>query len=167
MGGHCIDLLEMFFGKVTRVSCFINSIVHDYKSEDSAVAMLFFENGALGTVDTYFCIPDNSSKNVLELYGTKGSILAKGTIGQGSAGEMIVFLEQAKDYDAQQARTETHGLAITPEPVNPYLAEIEEFSQAIIDDREALISAEIGLRSQKILAACYESAGLGKAIKVD
>jgi len=167
MGGHCIDLLEMFFGKVTMVSCFINNIVHDYKSEDSAVAMLFFENGALGTVDTYFCIPDNSSKNVLELYGSKGSILAKGTIGQGSAGEMIAFLEQANDYDAQQARTETQGIVIAPEPVNPYQSEIEEFSQAIIDDREPLINAELGLRSQKVLAACYESTGLGKAIKVD
>lgn len=167
MGGHGIDLLEMFFGKVTMVSCFTNNIVHDYKSEDSAVAMLFFENGALGTVDTYFCIPDNSSKNVLELYGSKGSILAKGTIGQGSAGEMIAFLEQANDYDAQQARTETQGIVIAPEPVNPYLAEIEEFSQAIIDDREPLINAELGLRSQKVLAACYESAGLGKAISVD
>jgi len=167
MGGHCIDLLEMFFGKVTMVSCFINNIVHDYKSEDSAVAMLFFENGALGTVDTYFCIPDNSSKNILELYGSKGSILAKGTIGQGSAGEMIAFLEQANDYDAQQARTETQGIVIAPEPVNPYQSEIEEFSQAIIDDREPLINAELGLRSQKVLAACYESTGLGKAIKVD
>ena len=25
MGGHCIDLLEMFFGKVSAVSCFTNS----------------------------------------------------------------------------------------------------------------------------------------------
>jgi len=167
MGGHCIDLLEMFFGKVATVSCFTNNIVHDYKSEDSAVAMLFFENGALGTVDAYFCIPDDSSKNVLELYGSKGSILAKGTIGQGSAGEMIAFLEEAKEYDAQQTRTQTQGIAITPEPVNPYLAEIEEFSQAIIDNREPVINAELGLRSQKILAACYESARLSKAIKVD
>jgi predicted dehydrogenase len=166
MGGHCIDLLEMFFGKVTRVSCFINNIVHDYKSEDSAVAMLFFKNGALGTVDTYFCIPDNSSKNVLELYGSKGSILARGTIGQGPAGEMIAFLEQTQDYDAQQARTDNQGLVVVPEPVNPYQAEIEEFSQALIDDREPLINAELGLRSQKVVAACYESARLGKAIKV-
>lgn len=166
MGGHCIDLLEMFFGTVTRVSCFINNIVHDYKSEDSAVAMLFFENGALGTVDTYFCIPDNSSKNLLELYGTKGSILAKGTVGQAPAGEMIAFLEHAEDYDAQQTRTDTQGAVIAPEPVNTYQAEIEEFSQAIIDQRETLINAELGLRSQKVLAACYESARLGKAIKV-
>ena len=167
MGGHCIDLLEMFFGPIAKVSCFINNIVHDYKSEDGAVALLSFENGALGTVDTFFCVPDNSSKNVLELYGSKGSILAKGTIGQAPAGEMVAFLEQdSSDYDAQQARSETGGTVICPEPVNTYQAQIEEFSQAIIDDREPLISGELGLRSQKVLTACYESARLGKAIEV-
>jgi predicted dehydrogenase len=167
MGGHCIDLLEMFFGPVARVSCFINNTVHDYKSEDSAVAMLFFENGALATVDTFFCIPDNSSKNALELYGSKGSILAKGTIGQGPAGEMVAFLEKdSKYYDAQQARKEGQEMIIAPEPVNTYQVEIEEFGQAIIDDREPLIGGELGLRSQKVLAACYESAKLGKVIEV-
>jgi len=167
MGGHCIDLLEMFFGNVAKVSCFINNIVQDYESEDSAVATLFFENGALGTVDTFFCIPDNSSKNVLELYGSRGSILASGTIGQAPAGEMLAFLEpDSKDYDARQARTQAQGIVVAPQPVNTYQAEIEEFSQAIIDDRQPLISGELGLRSQKVLAACYESARLGKAVKV-
>jgi len=167
MGGHCIDLLEMFFGPVVKVSCFINNTVHDYKSEDSAVAMLFFENGALGTVDTFFCLPDNSSKNVLELYGSKGSILAKGTIGQAPAGQMVAFLEQdSEEYDAQQERTKAQGIIIAPEPVNTYQAEIEEFSQAVIDDREPVISGELGLRSQKILTACYESARSGKVIEV-
>ena len=167
MGGHCIDLLEMFFGKISRVSCFINSSVHDYKSEDCATAMLFFENGALATVDTFFCIPDNSSKNVLELYGSKGSILAEGTIGQGPAGRMVAYLEQhGKDYDAKQARPAGQGLEIEPEPVNTYQAEIEEFSQAIIDNREPVISGELGLRSQKILTACYDSARLGKVIEI-
>ncbi len=167
MGGHCIDLLEMFFGKVAKVNCFINNTIHDYKSEDSAVAMLFFESGAIGIVDTFFCIPDNSSKNVLELYGSRGSILAKGTIGQAPAGEMVAFLEQdGNGYDAQQARTEAQGIVIAPEPVNTYQAEIEEFSRAIIDDREPLISGELGLRSQKVLTACYESARSGKVIEV-
>ena len=167
MGGHCIDLLEMFFGRIARISCFINNSVHNYKSEDSATAMLFFENGALATVDTFFCIPDNSSKNVLELYGSKGSILAQGTIGQGPAGRMAAFLEQdGRDYDAQQARTETQAMSIDPEPINTYQAEIEEFSRAILEDREPVISGELGLRSQKILIACYESAWLGKVIDI-
>ena len=34
---------------------------------------------------------------------------------------------------------------ITPEPVNTYKAEIEEFTQAIIEDRDPAISGELGL----------------------
>jgi len=167
MGSHCIDLLEMICGKVKRVSCFINNTVHSYKSEDSAVVSLFFENGALGTVDTFFCIPDNSSKNVLEIYGSKGSILAKGTIGQGSSGQMMSYLEEeTAGYNAQQARNAVGGLEINPEPVNTYLAEIEEFSNAVLEKREPANSASLGLRSQIILSACYESARSGKIVNV-
>lgn len=167
MGGHCIDLLEMFFGPVRKVSCFINNSVHAYKSEDSAVATLFFASGAIGTVDTFFCIPDNSSKNVLELYGSKGSILAKGTIGQAPAGEMVAFLESSDaGYDAQQARAAAAGLPIDPEPVNTYRAEIEAFSQALLDGKPCPVGADIGLQSQRVLAACYESARTGKVVEV-
>lgn len=167
MGGHCIDLLEMFFGSVKAVSCFVRNAVHNYKSEDSAVAMLEFKNGALATVDTFFCIPDNSSKNVLELYGSKGSILAKGTIGQGQAGEMIAYLEdESKGYEAKQSRQQSEGIKIAPKPVNMYKAEIEEFSQAILENRMAANSAQIGIQSQKVLTACYESAKKGKTVKI-
>lgn len=167
MGSHCLDLLEMFFGKIKSVNCFINSNVHSYKSEDSAVVSLFFENGALGTVDTFFCIPDNSSKNVMELYGSGGGILAKGTIGQGPSGQMAAFLEEnSAGYNAQQLRNAEDGYAMNPEPVNTYLAEIEEFSSAVLENREPANNAGLGLRSQKVLAACYESAKKGKVVKV-
>jgi predicted dehydrogenase len=167
MGSHCIDLLEMFFGKVKSVSCFINNGVHAYQSEDSAVVSLSFESGALASVDTFFCIPDNSSKNTLELYGSKGSILAKGTIGQGDSGEMVAYLEgDAAGYDASQARDAGEGLEINPRPVNTYMAEIEEFSCAILGNREPLNNYTIGMQSQKVMAACYLSAKTGKAIEV-
>jgi predicted dehydrogenase len=168
MGGHCIDLLEMFFGQVSKVSCFINNTVHDYRSEDSAVVALTFANGAMATVDTFFCIPDNGSKNVLELYGSTGAILAKGTIGQGAAGEMTAVLESsAAGYDAAQARAAAAGIVIAPEPVNTYRAEIEEFGGAIIENRAPANHAGLGLQSQKILAACYRSAKTGKAVAVE
>ena len=167
MGGHCIDLLEMYFGQITNVSCMVNNSVHDYASEDSAVALLAFKNGAMASVDTYFCIPDESSKNRLELYGSKGSILAQGTIGQGEAGEMTAFIQEDHSaYNAQQKRDSGGGIVIAPEPVNMYRAEIEEFSAAILENREPLIGAQLGVRNQRILAACYESAKTGSTITV-
>ena len=168
MGVHCIDLLEMFFGPVASVSCHIGSVVHPYASEDSAVATLVFENGALGTVDTFFCIPDDSSHNVLELYGSEGSILAKGTIGQGSEGEMVFYPRpQTNGYDAQQTRDTARGIVLNPPPVNTYRAEIEEFSQAILDGRESKLGGGRGLRSQRIVEACYASAQTSRSVSID
>jgi predicted dehydrogenase len=168
MGSHCIDLLEMFLGPVQTVSCRTNRTVHSYLSEDSAVVLLEFANGALGTVDTFFCIQDNSSLNALELYGSKGSILATGTIGQASQGTMTAYLQPGEaDYEAQQARAGSLGLKITPEPRNMYRAEVEEFSAALLSGRPNPLSSDIGLHSQQVLAACYESARTGRALKVD
>lgn len=167
MGGHCIDLLEMFLGRVKRISCFVNRSVHDYASEDSAVVMLQFEKGALGTVDTFFCIPDDSSKNALEIYGSKGSIIARGTLGQAESGEMIAYVQEGGGYDPQQQRTSGAGRVIDPAPVNTCRAEIEEFSEAILEGREPLNNAPLGVRSQAILAACYESAETGRVVALD
>jgi len=168
MGGHCIDLLEMFFGPIRKVSCFIGNLVHNYASEDAAVVLMEFRNGAKGIVDACFCIPDDSSKNRLELYGSSGSILAEGTIGQGEAGEMTAILPDANlDYDAQQMRREGNILRIQPHPVNTYSAEVEAFSQAVPDGGEPPVGgAAAGLWSQKVLAACYESARTGLAVEL-
>jgi predicted dehydrogenase len=150
-GNHCIDLLEFFFGPVKAVSCFTNSTVHAYASEDSAVVLLQFANGALGTVDVFFCIRDEGCRNALELYGSGGNILATGTIGQGSQGEMTAHLQ-------------TGTIKIAPEPRNIYRAEIEVFSAALLAGTPNPLSAERGLHSQKIIAACYKSASTGRAI---
>jgi predicted dehydrogenase len=167
MGGHCLDLLEMFFGPVSAVSCLIHRTVHEYASEDSAVVSIRFANGALGSVDAFFCMPDDASQNRLELYGSKGSILAKGTIGQGDQGEMLSFLEEASsDYNAQQIRSSVKGTPIVTARINPYQAQIQEFSQAVLENREPSNHAALGLQSQRVLAACYESARSGRVVSI-
>jgi predicted dehydrogenase len=121
----------------------------------------------MATVDTFFCIPDNCSKNVLELYGSKGSIIARGTIGQGDSGEMTAYLEsESTGYEAKQARAAAGGIPVSPAPVNTYLSEIEEFSCAILEKRQPLNHAGIGVQSQKLVEACYESARKGTLISV-
>ncbi|MBL7170448.1 MAG: Gfo/Idh/MocA family oxidoreductase [Candidatus Omnitrophica bacterium] len=167
MGTHCIDLLEMFFGKTKAVSCFLTNRAFKYPVEDTAIVNLEFQNGVIGIVDNCFSIPDASSKNRLEIYGTKGSILAEGTIGQAPGGEVSAYLEkEAKGYTAEQARTTSTEEKITLTPVNTYQAEIEDFSSCIEEDREPSFTGEHGLWNQKIVLACYESARKRKAISV-
>lgn len=167
LGIHCIDVLEIIIGsKAKEVSCFTNTLVHSYAVEDTAVTVLRFDNGAEGVVDNCFNIPDASSKNRLEVYGTKGSVLAEGTIGQLPGGRMCAYLERgAKGYDAQQSR-ETGSVQedIELAPVNMYQAEVERFSKCIEDDVTPSVSGEEGLWSQRVVSACYESARTGRSI---
>jgi predicted dehydrogenase len=165
MGCHCTDLLEMLFGRIVSVTCQTANLVHDYKSEDTATVLLRFENGAMGMVDTLFNVPDTSVLSRLEIYGSKGSIMSEGTIGQGEAGSLQLRLSDAGGYDAQQQRSGDGGpQTIEPTPANPYRGEIEHFSQAILDDTQPTIGGELGVWTQRVMAACYESARTGKTI---
>jgi predicted dehydrogenase len=81
---------------------------------------------------------------------------------------MTAFLEEIQiGYNAQQSRQQGDGIKIMPESVNMYKAEIEEFSQAIIENRQPSNGSDIGIQSQKVLAACYESAKTGKTVAVE
>ncbi|MDP6438944.1 MAG: Gfo/Idh/MocA family oxidoreductase [Candidatus Brocadiia bacterium] len=167
MGNHCVDLLETFLGKTSEVSAFSANLVHDYRSEDSAAVILRFESGALGLVDTFFNIPDAASKNVLELYGLKGSARCEGTIGQDPDGTVTLRIsEQVGGYDAQQVRAGAQERELEYEKVNTYRAEIEDFSEAIARDREPAVPYDDGIWSMRVCEAVYRSAREGRAVKV-
>ena len=167
MGSHCINLLEMFMGKVEEVSCYTGNLVQDYPVEDTAVVLLKFEDGTLGIIDNHFNIPDASSENRLEIYGSKGSILVKGTIGQDSSGYMVQRLEkEKKGYKAEQRREEIKEEEITLKPVNMYQSEIEDFSRCILEDSQPSLKGEDGLKNLKVILAAYESAKKGRTIRV-
>ncbi len=169
MGNHLIDLLEYIFGsRVAEIHCFAGNIVHSYPVEDSALTTVRFRNGALGMVDAFFSIPDNSSRNILEVYGTQASVLAEGTVGQGSGGRARAFLERGvKGYEAAQTRELQEGIKVDFPVENIYRAEIEEFTNAVLEDRKPLVSGEEGLWSQKVILAAYQSAQTGRTIKLE
>ncbi|MFH2069173.1 MAG: Gfo/Idh/MocA family oxidoreductase [Candidatus Omnitrophota bacterium] len=168
MGNHLIDLLEYVFqSPVTEINCFTGNLIQSYLSEDSALTTVRFQNGALGMVDAFFSIPDNSSRNFMEVYGSAGSVLAEGTIGQGSAGTARAFAEkEMKGYEADQKRSQSGGVDLKFPLVNTYQAEVEEFANAILEDRKPAISGDDGLWSQKLVLAAYESARTGRVIKL-
>jgi len=165
LGVHCIDLLEMFLGRTRKVWATTGHLVHDYPAEDSAVVVLESHSGARGIVDCLFNVPDASSLNRLELYGSQGSLIAEGTIGQGEPGTMVMRAgESSGGYEAEQRRDLAGGVAIEPDHQNLYLQQIEGFSAAVLDGIDPPVSGRDGLWVQRVLEACYESARTGHAV---
>jgi predicted dehydrogenase len=134
MATHLYDLLIHFAGPVQRVTALVNTLVQDYKSDDASTTLIEFKNGAQATVDCFYCIPDEASRTRLEVYGSIGSILTEGTIGQSHAGKMegILGLGPAA-YDAQQRKDVVRKFERIPfRTVNPYTAECEYFANCVL-----------------------------------
>jgi len=170
MGGHCIDLLTMMFGKVAEVVGFKGNIVHDYAPvEDTSTVLLRFENGAHGIVDNYFNIPDDASKNRLELYGSKGAIVGEGCIGQDAAGKLEINIQKGDTgYTANQVRTEQSNWTVFEEKqtLGLYAQEIEDFALAVMNGQNPPIDMDHGLMNDKVMLAIYESMNTGRTVKI-
>lgn len=167
MAIHTVDILRYFFGEVGAVTSFNGTETHGYPVEDSGVILLKFKNGAYGVCDSFFNVPDEAAKGVLEVYGTKGSLLAEGTISQVAGGRMLAYLQKGKKgYDAQQERGGIKPVEIKAELKNMYLAEVEDFIDAVEKKRKPMNSGEEALKNFLVIQAAYKSQKTGKTIKL-
>ena len=160
MGIHCIDLLQYISGtKAKTVGCFAQNLTFNYSADDSSSTLIKMENGATAYVDANFNIPDDAAKCRLEFYGTKGSILAEGTISQVESGRVeVVTADDSLGYNAQQNREDGNSaLLMEVETGNMYEKEISSFANAILTDSEPEITAQDGIFIQQIVENAYIS----------
>lgn len=160
MGIHCIDLLQYISGtKAEKVSCFAGNQTFNYSADDSAALLMKMDNGATAYVDANFNIPDNAARCRIEFYGTKGSILAEGTISQVETGKIeLTVSDDSAGYNAQQNREEERGTSnVEVVTGNMYEKEISSFANSIINNTEPEITADDAIFVQKIVEKAYEA----------
>ena len=76
-GVHTVDLLLWLFGPVRRVYAKTAAKLHQIEVEDTAVAVLEFENGALGTLEAATSAFPGYSRRI-ELTGSNGTVILDG-----------------------------------------------------------------------------------------
>jgi UDP-N-acetyl-2-amino-2-deoxyglucuronate dehydrogenase len=76
-GIHTVDLLQWIFGPVHRVFARTAAKLHDIEVEDTAVAVLEFESGALGTLEAATSAYPGYSRRI-ELTGANGTLILDG-----------------------------------------------------------------------------------------
>ena len=170
MASHIYDLFQwMLESPIVEITALCDTTVHKYPVEDSATTLARFANGCHAVIDAFFNIPDDACLRVMEVYGSAGSILAEGTIGQGGGSMRACALGEVGGYDADQKRSASSGFReIKPGRYNMYRAEIEAFSQAVLDGEPVAInSIPDGVRIMELVAAAYRSAETGRRVKVD
>lgn len=125
-GCHRLEVLTNLFGQVSQVKSVVGNAVFERETEDTAIASLKFESGVFATVAVTHAAFE--AKDTLEIFGTKGTVsvpvLNKETI--------IIKTENGE-------RTEIH-----PNHANVHQPLIEDFTNAVLNDKEPQITGETG-----------------------
>jgi len=167
-GIHQIDLLLWFMGNVEWVQAETRLVGHEgLEVEDLGCALLGFENGALGVIEGSTAIwPGHPAR--VEVHGTEGSAVLED-------GEITFW--QFKNRKRSDARIQA---AIGKEaelgsgagdPLSHLTSEghrrnIQDFVEAVLEDRAPLVDGREGRRSVALIEAIYKSAASGKRVRL-
>lgn len=156
LGVHCIELVENVLNEeIVDVKALYSTHTFSYEVEDGAVIVFKTESGTLGHIDVNFNIPDSASESKLELYGTKGYILCKGTLGQEETGTLSHLYAPQGAYEAMQNRTIEKPVEYTGEGEGLYLKQIRKFVATVKSGKPDYFYADRAVQVQEIVDTIY------------
>jgi len=152
MGSHCLELMEFFLGPIEWVQGFAEHLAFDYPVEDTSLAIVKFARGALGIIDASFAIPQR--QNVVEIYGTRATLLARRTAGPFPDPELYLLDDAGCQPIAVQ------------DAKDQYQAEFEHLARAIGQGTEPEVDGHAGLRNLRQIFAIYDSARRRRPVRL-
>lgn len=165
-GIHQIDLLTWFFGPVKSAQAQTALVGHEgLEVEDLACAMLQFESGAMGVIEASTAIwPGHSAR--VEVHGTQGSaVLEDGELQCWKfqdEGEDDAAIEAAMGKEADLGSGA--GDPIAGLKSEGHRRQIDDFAQAIQENRKPLIDGREGRTAVAVIEAIYDSADNAGAV---
>ncbi len=159
LGIHCIDLFNYILDDKAEAVCGLcQTQTFNYEVDDSASLILQTKHSGIGHIEVNFNIPDDVSVSKLEIYGTKGSIISLGTLGQDEEGTTTVTVSaNAVKYDACQHRQVAKSYVLNDTGSNLYEMEITDFANSILNNKNVDKIAEDALYAQKVCDMAYQS----------
>jgi UDP-N-acetyl-2-amino-2-deoxyglucuronate dehydrogenase len=174
---HQLDLLRWFMGDIEEISGRWGNLNHPYiEVDDTAVAMLKFRNGALGSIVTSLSQKPGLFTKV-HVHGSNGATVGVETDRGATFIAGVSKLAEAPTNDLWTIPGEEQLLAEfqaadrehfeTIDPVTHYHAvQIRDFLQAIRAGRRPLVTGEDGRAVVEMFTAIYESHRLSQTISL-
>lgn len=173
---HQLDLLQWLMGDIDEVFGYWGNLNHPYiEVEDTAVALIRFKNGALGNI-----LVSNSQKpgiyGKVHIHGSNGA-----TVGaQPEGGAMFIAgkttIAEPPKLDLWTVSGEEHLMEEWNKADSDefhsvdsmtwyFKQQLEDFKDAILLDRDPMVTAEEGRKTVELFTAIYRSQRDGKPIK--
>jgi len=156
-GIHGVDLLRFLMGEVKSVSGICKTIRHEIEVEDTAAAVLEYENGAIGLITGTTSVYPGYSR-ILDINGTEGSIrLEEGKIVRWDVPAHP--MELGNDFKVASGASDPMAIDYVG-----HRRQIENMMAAIRKTDTLRIDAQEGKRTVELICAIYESSKTGKRI---
>jgi UDP-N-acetyl-2-amino-2-deoxyglucuronate dehydrogenase len=158
---HVVDLLQYLVGPVRSVVGRVATSVHSIEVEDTATALVIFQNGAMGVIESTSSIKP-ALKSRLEIHGENGTIVANPQYDQ------ILFWNVGGVTAEDVESTITLGDTDDPwaYPQVRHRIQLQDMVDAIREDRDPVLSGEDARASLAINMAIYESSRTGGEVLV-
>jgi predicted dehydrogenase len=162
-GIHGLDLLIHLAGDIASVKAYMDVRAHEnIEVEDTCVAAVKYANGALGVIQATTSVhPDFQQR--IEIHGSEGTIILDGTEDVWIK-HWETFKDGARDIEERAPVEHSGAAAVREEGGEAHLRQIQDFVDAISDDREPAINGAEGRRSLEVVRAIYRSAEEGTEI---
>ncbi len=173
---HQLDLLQWLMGDIDEVFGYWGNLNHPYiEVEDTAVALIRFKNGALGNI----LVSNSQNPGIygkVHIHGSNGASVG----AQPEGGAMFIAgkttIAEPPKLDLWTVSGEEHLMEEWNKADSDefhsvdsmtwyFKQQLEDFKDAILLDREPMVTAEEGRKTVELFTAIYRSQRDGKPIK--
>lgn len=166
-----IDMIQWIMGGVRSVQAQVRTAAHQIEVEDIAQALVEYENGAIGIIygSTSF-YPGMAER--LEVHGKHGTVVIEGdrvkmwkadpiAAAEGLYGGGVMMQPTPSQHTADQNEAELIAASLDDPSAKwgeQHRLQLEDFTRAILDNRDPLLTGEASLEPLKIILGIYRSA---------
>jgi UDP-N-acetyl-2-amino-2-deoxyglucuronate dehydrogenase len=153
-GVHTVDLLLWLLGDVVEVQARTATVLHSIETEDTALALLEFSNGALATLQaTTAAYPGYSRR--LEITGSEGTVVLEN--------DRMIAADLRKQYQGlvgMEPQPDDQSLSASSPVVNDvrgHQSAIEDFIRAVAKDETPACDGRAAQRSVALIERIYQA----------
>ena len=136
-GCHRIEVMLNLLGPIKQVKSLVNTLYFERNVEDTATTLFEFDNGAHGFLSAVHSAFE--PKDTVEIYGARGSL----------------YVERLNEGTLRVVTKEAERIESLPPHRNVHQPHIDDFTQAVLENRTPLVDAQQGKDVTVVLDKIY------------
>ncbi|MFH1965338.1 MAG: Gfo/Idh/MocA family oxidoreductase [Acidobacteriota bacterium] len=155
-GIHTLDLLIWLLGNPRQVFGFTRTLLHEIETEDTAVAVIEFESGALATYEAATSAFPGQPRRIY-LTGSQGTA----SLVHNKLADISLLGDEKKVKENGCSGKPENTSSPVVSDVSGHRRIMEDFLDAIRDNRAPMCDGKDARRSLELVCAIYESSRMG------